>query len=161
METYEDMGIVVDNMLMANAVINATQIQLYIDNLVLLGATEETISILLMQDLSQGGRLFGAVSNGMKNTVRDAIGMAGRTGAFKFYEEQGVKEFVWITVNGRQACPDCQDREGRTGTMEYFMAIGEPQSGWSVCGHHCQCQLEASGSYDGNTLINRDTRGKS
>ena len=48
----------------------------------------------------------------------------------------------------------------KTGTMEYFMAIGEPQSGWSVCGHHCQCQLEASGSYDGNTLINRDTRGK-
>tara|TARA_Y100001973_G_C5209214_1_gene344214 strand:- start:4964 stop:5449 length:486 start_codon:yes stop_codon:yes gene_type:complete len=160
METYDEMSIVLDNMMLATATISAVEIQLFIDNLVALGATEQTISVLLMTDLAEGGRLFGAVSNRMKNTVRDGIGMAGNIGSYKHYESEGVEEFVWITVNGRQACPDCQDREGRTGTMEYFMSIGEPRSGWSICGHHCQCQLEPNGKYDGKTLITRDTKGK-
>lgn len=160
METYEEMSIVIDNMLIAGATISAIEIQLFIDNLVALGATEQTIQILLMTDLAEGGRLFGAVSNRMKNTVRSGIGMAGNMGAYKYYNEQGISEFMWITVNGRQACPDCQDREGRTGTIDYFMSIGEPRSGWSVCGHNCQCQLEPTGKYDGKTLIQRDTKGK-
>ena len=149
METYEDMSIVIDNMLLANATIGAVQIQLYIDNLIALGATPE------------GGRLFGAVSNAMKNTVRDGLGMAGQMGSFKEYQEQGIQNFVWITVNGRGACPDCQDRGGTKGTMEYFMGIGEPRSGWSICGHHCNCQLEPDGYYEGKTSIQRDTKGKS
>ena len=118
METYEDMSIVIDNMLLANATIGAVQIQLYIDNLIALGATQE-------------------------------------------YQEQGIQNFVWITVNGRGACPDCQDRGGTKGTMEYFMGIGEPRSGWSICGHHCNCQLEPDGYYEGKTSIQRDTKGKS
>jgi hypothetical protein len=153
-ETYEDMTLVLNNMFTATAVITATEITLYVENLLALGATEETIQILLMRDLSEGGQLFGAMRNRMKNNTRDAIGMAGRTASFKYYESKGVKEYKWITVNGSNACPDCKDRSGRRGTMDYFLAIGEPQSGWSVCSTHCQCQLEHVG-YDGNENINR------
>jgi hypothetical protein len=60
---------------------------------------------------------------------------------------------VWQNV-GIKNCPDCQGREGKEATREEWLQIGFPKSGWSICGHNCNCVLVGKGSTE-NTFTKR------
>ncbi len=44
-------------------------------------------------------------------------------------------------INKEGVCKDCFERKDEVGTMEFFRAIGLPQSGFSMCQEGCGCRL--------------------
>ena len=47
-----------------------------------------------------------------------------------------------IELKDGNYCPDCDDRAGETGTMDFWRAAGKPKDGWSICGKNCGCRLK-------------------
>lgn len=139
-DTYEDAAIIVGIYLAAAADKAGIDIQAFIDAARASGMTDREIIGVLENDLATGGRIFGAYRNGIKNTVKASILTAGNTAISKVYDENGIKNLRWVTISA-EPCPDCNPRDGLTGDMEFFQTIGEPQSGFSVCGVNCKCIL--------------------
>ena len=117
------------------------------------GMSDIAIKEALMTDLTTGGRLFGSFRNQVKNTVRSGIRIAGNKASMSRFKEEGITEFVWVTVSS-SPCPDCEARAGDVATMEFWENIGVPASGFSVCQGNCKCQLEALG-YTGDKTLAR------
>jgi len=139
--TYEDMSILISANIDATAMRTAIDLETLVLSMKQSGASEAVIMQTLLNDLNVGGRIFGQFKNGVKNTTRSGILGAGNLASRKTYEDAGIKDFKWVTVS-ENPCPDCEDRHGEVGSLEYFEAIGTPRSGFSVCGTNCQCQLE-------------------
>ena len=53
----------------------------------------------------------------------------------EFYDAEGIE------YEDGDYCPDCLEKKDETGTDEYFELIGEPGSGFSVCGEGCGCKI--------------------
>lgn len=151
-DTYEDMGLMIQALLEGGAEVTAIEIETFITTNQLAGLSNQAIFDLLEQDLVTGGRIFGRLSNELKNTARGSVSWASRIASGKVYEEEGVEEFRWVTVG--TSCPDCERREGVEGDMDTFRLIGLPGSGWSVCRVNCDCVLEPIG-YRGSTKISK------
>jgi len=115
------------------------------------GMSNSAIKQTLLNDLNTGGRIFGGYKNQIKNTVKSGVGMAGNNGSQGRFKDAGVKQFQWVSVGDGKVCPDCEERHGETGTMEYFETIGLPASGFSVCTTNCRCQLLPE-NYKGENL---------
>ena len=49
--------------------------------------------------------------------------------------------WVWLTVHDSRVCPDCGKRHNVKRTLAEWVALGEPRSGWSVCGDRCRCVI--------------------
>jgi hypothetical protein len=140
-ETYEDMSIII-NASIDNAIgKTAMDLNTFVQTMRQSGASDQVIRNALLKDLDVGGRIFGQFKNGMKNATKNGVTSAGNIASQKTYVDAGVKNFKWITVSAKP-CDDCLRRHDEVGTMEYFSTIGLPKSGFSVCGIHCQCQLE-------------------
>ena len=154
LDNYEDYNDYVTSLVIGTAEKAAIDIELFINQLTITCASEETIETLLLQDLKEGGRMFGAVANQIATTIKSNVNIIGNVAAMSAYEQAGVTEFKWITVNGSEACPDCEPRDGRVEEMELWEAIGTPASGWSVCREHCDCEL-APVQYDGKTNFDK------
>ena len=154
LDNFEDYNDFVTALIVGQSEKSAIDIELYIKQLRISGATDDTIIALLLADLDNGGRIFGSVTNGVVNTVKANVNVIGNVAAMATYEQAGVQEFKWITVNGSNACPDCIPRDGRIETMEFWAAIGTPASGWSVCREHCNCEL-APVQYEGKTNFDK------
>jgi hypothetical protein len=61
-----------------------------------------------------------------------------------YYAEQGFADdtlLEWVGEEDERTCPDCGPRIGQIKTLSEWQSIGTPQSGWSVCGEHCRCDL--------------------
>jgi hypothetical protein len=52
---------------------------------------------------------------------------------------------MWVTVNGDNACPDCQDLHGYVDTADGFEG-NSPRDGHTVCGGNCKCSLVPCGA---------------
>lgn len=156
LDNYEDMTIYVNNLLIAQATKTAIDIDLFTQELRLSGATDDTITALLMADLSAGGRIFGTFRNQVKGSMMGAIEMSGRIAGDKIFSKAGYDVRKWITVNRTgKACPDCEGRRDRVEPMELWQEIGTPGSGWSLCRDRCRCLLLTE-QYDGDTVILRE-----
>ena len=131
----------------------AIDIETLIVRMTISGVEESVVTATLFGDLQSGGRIFGQFQNGLKNITKDAIHNVANISADKEFVLAGIETLMWVTVSGNP-CPDCEGREGEVGTADYFDAIGNPKSGFSVCGRHCQCVLEPS-TYKGDTKIKR------
>ena len=81
-----------------------------------------------------------ALGRTVSNTVEEAGGVASRA----LLEEAGVEEWQWQTA-GVNVCPDCKPRNGDVRTLDQWRLVGLPKSGFSVCGHSCQCTLVPAG----------------
>jgi len=122
----------------ANAERAAITIEEYIQTRLVTGASAESIKEVLLQDLTEGGRIFGAfraavraTSRGSVNRVRDAAQ----------YSELGVTEkYRWSAVL-IDTCPDCLDRHGVVDTWEGWESQGLPRTGATVCKQFCHCML--------------------
>jgi hypothetical protein len=152
-QTYQDEAIIIEAELSAMAEKIAIELESLVLRMTLSGAEESVITSTLFTDLKEGGQIFGAFKNGVKNITKDAIHNVANITAEKQFALAGIQTFMWVTVSG-SPCPDCEGRAGEVGTKDYFDAIGNPKSGFSVCGRHCKCRLEPA-TYKGSTKIKR------
>lgn len=109
------------------------------------GMSDDAIKTFLVNDLREGGRIFGQYKNAIKNTVGNAVSFSSRVAQKEVYESAGVQRYRWVSLSrteNKEPCPDCAEREGNIGTWEFFTTIGLPQSGFSVCQFSCNCVLE-------------------
>ena len=154
LDNFEDYNSFVTSLIIGQSEKAAIDIESYINQLRISGATDDTILALLLADLDEGGRIFGAVTNGVVNTVKANVNVIGNVASMATYEQAGVQEFQWIVVNGKNACPDCIPRDGRVESMDFWISIGTPASGWSVGREHCNCEL-APVDYSGRTTFDK------
>lgn len=152
-KTYADESIIIEAELSAMAEKIAIDIESLLIRMSLSGAEESVVTSTLFTDLKDGGVIFGQFKNGLKNITKDAIHNVANISLDKEFSLAGVDTLMWVAVSGNP-CPDCEDREGEVGTRDYWDAVGNPKSGFSVCGRHCQCVLEPA-SYKGKTKIKR------
>ena len=157
LDNYEDLNVFLTAKMLAVGEKTAIDINLYVQELRLAGLTDDAIEILLMADLTEGGFIFGSYANQVTGTVKDSVNMLGKTSSMDVYRQAGIEEWQWIVVNGSNACPDCQPREGRTEEMELWYEIGTPASGWSVCRSHCACVLVPV-EYDGKKSFDKKVK---
>ena len=105
------------------------------------GGDERGVKDALIQDLEEGGRIFGelrnalrATSNGIINRVRDSA---------QFSIEEDGQKYRWIAVM-INTCPDCLERHGKSKLWEDWVAEGLPRTGHTVCKENCKCVLVLS-----------------
>lgn len=146
-----DLQITMANQISASAAQSALSIQELVTTMKTSGMADSAIRQTLLNDLNAGGPLFGSFRNKLKNTVKNGVEFSSNGSANGKFTKAGVAQFKWISVGDGKVCPDCEDRHGETGTMEYFQTIGLPASGFSVCTTNCRCQLLPE-NYKGENL---------
>ena len=146
-----DLQITVANQITTSAAITALTIEEAIANMRLAGMSDDAIRLTLVTDLKEGGILFGTFRNKIKNNVKNAIEFSSNGSANDQFKEAGVDRFQWVSVGDGKVCPDCEEKHGETGTMEFFELLGLPASGFSLCGPNCRCTLVPA-DYKGENL---------
>jgi len=116
------------------------------------GASDAVIRNTLLQDLDDGGIIFGTYRNNIKNTTANAVQMMSEAAIRGQYGDANIKQFRWVTAGGN-VCEDCEGRSGDIATWEEWSIVGLPRSGFSVCRQNCQCQLVPS------TYNNKEIKG--
>ena len=139
------------NHISASAAQSALSIQELVTTMKTAGMADTAIRQTLLNDLNTGGPLFGSFRNKLKNTVKNGVEASSNGSANGKFTKAGVVQFQWVSVGDGKVCPDCEERHGTTGTMEYFETIGLPASGFSVCTTNCRCQLLPE-NYKGENL---------
>jgi len=139
------------NHISASAAQSALSIQELVTTMKTAGMADTAIRQTLLNDLNTGGPLFGSFRNKLKNTVKNGVEASSNGSANGKFTKAGVVQFQWVSVGDGKVCPDCEERHGETGTMEYFETIGLPASGFSVCTTNCRCQLLPE-NYKGENL---------
>jgi hypothetical protein len=128
--------------LLSNSVAKSTiTLEESISQMKLSGMDVNQIKSVLMNDLNNGGRIFGSYKNAIKMTTKNGVGYNSNIASQKVYQDSSVEEFQWVGISDKRVCEDCEDRHGQTGTMEYFRTVGLPRSGFSICQTNCRCQL--------------------
>lgn len=116
----------------------AISLEEYVATQLIHGVSREAIRQGLLDDLEEGGRIFGefrnairATSNGMINRVRDN----------SIFSVVGVKtKYRWVAVLVN-TCPDCLDRHGKVKEWDKWEEDGLPRTGQTVCKENCKCVL--------------------
>ena len=72
--------------------------------------------------------------------ARDAIRRVAQESQFAYFKEAGYEVFTWVSVNGSDACPSCEDRHGMTQKASAWSGDG-PGEGGTLCGDSCMCML--------------------
>jgi len=146
-----DLQITMANHISASAAQSALSIQELVTTMKTAGMADTAIRQTLLNDLNTGGPLFGSFRNKLKNTVKNGVEASSNGSANGKFTKAGIEQFQWVSVGDGKVCPDCEERHGETGTMEYFKTIGLPASGFSICTTNCRCQLVPE-SYKGENL---------
>jgi len=146
-----DLQLSIANQIATSASQMSLSIQELITTMKASGMADSAIKQTLINDLNSGGALFGSFRNKLKNTVRNGVELSSNGRSNSTFTKAGVQGFQWISVGDGKVCPDCEERHGETGTMEFFETIGLPASGFSVCTTNCRCQLVPE-SYKGENL---------
>ena len=154
-----DLQITVSNQISNAAAQTTLTLQEAIINMQSSGMAESAIRQSLLSDLNAGGPLFGGFKSKLRNTVKNGIEMSSNGSANGKFVKAGIERFQWVSVGDGKVCPDCEERHGETGTMEFFELLGLPASGFSVCGSNCRCQLVPE-NYKGENLDRPLVKGK-
>lgn len=102
------------------------------------GAIETDILSELLDDLNNGGRIFGEFRNAIKATAHGNIGRISDIGQFSDHGVDGAYKWIVVSTPSR-VCPDCKPRHGWERTWTEWEVLGLPKTGWSVCKEHCRC----------------------
>ena len=97
------------------------------------------IHLILNDDFSSRGRIFGEFANNLRRGVVSGTMQGARLGQDTVYGNR--LRFRWVSVGSSKICVDCQDRIGRIETWEAWESIGLPATGFSICKEFCYCQL--------------------
>ena len=113
-------------------------IEEYIDIRLTQGVTLEVIKKDLLQDLEEGGRIFGEFKNAVKATFE---GSTSRFRDASLVAEMGIDTpYRWVAVLVN-TCEDCLKRHNNVATWDEWEAQGLPRTGQTVCREHCKCML--------------------
>ena len=141
MTNYEDASGLVFNHIEFQTLFAVASLELIVENLTLAGASTAQILLILEEDLSTRGRIFGTFANGVTSATNLGITGAGQIAEMLTYVNAGYDRYKWITVSNN-ACPQCKRRAGRIESKDSWEALGYPRSGFSICGPNCKCHLE-------------------
>jgi len=139
-------------MLSASAERTAVTIEEYIQIRLEQGTDLAIIRETLLDDLEQGGRIFGQFRNEIKSTTRGSMGRVRDSAEFS---EVGVTEqYRWVAVLVR-TCKDCLGLHGKVKQWEDWeqSRFGLPRSGGTRCRQNCQCVLVDAKSVDIQPII--------
>ena len=114
------------------------------------GMSDVAIYEYILNDIQNSGRFFGAFKNSVAGATRNGIEEFANVSSMNHFQSQGYRQWRWISA-GKSVCPDCEERHGLEGSMEFFNTIGLPKSGFSVCQGNCLCKLVAV-DYQGENL---------
>ena len=127
------------------------------------GMSMELIQKNLTEDMQTGGKIFGQLRNGIKETTSKAINQSNRLGQYVTYfadpalfmdvKASGLTDtkemkFMWVTVAGHRVCRDCSALAGLIKTFDQWATEGLPGSGHTVCGGYCYCIIDPVGGMD-------------
>ena len=109
------------------------------------GISSAAIKAGLLNDMNNGGRVFGEIRNQIKGSLVEGINQSSRAGTFQALDPEADTLFTWVTIAGHKVCLDCAPRGGIQKTLKEWEQEGLPGSGWSVCRGYCYCILDPSG----------------
>jgi len=124
----------------AQASRTAITLQEFIEGQRVLGLSKEAIENLLLDDLANGGRIFGEFNRSLGLNIEGSLGQLPNSAAEIRFGRDPKRSKTWIAalVN---TCPDCLPRHGEVDSLRNWEIRGKPRTGWSVCRKHCQCVL--------------------
>lgn len=126
--------------LVAEASKTAITLESYIQSQLASGISPAELEGILLDDLKNGGRIFGEFIRGIGSRVKGGLQQISRVA---YEDDQGIEpetELMWIAILVN-TCDDCISRHGEVDTRDGWESRGLPGSGWSVCRHNCKCQL--------------------
>lgn len=104
------------------------------------GMADNEIERLLINDLTEGGQIFGEFRKQLKATVKGGIEDSGRGAIHEAFE--GVKNWDWLGIVDKSICDDCLARHNMPAMKwEDWQKIGLPGVGATPCGKNCRCVL--------------------
>ena len=116
----------------------AITIDEYIQTRLKQGADPKVIEADLLDDLQNGGRIFGEFRNAIRATTK---GVINRTRDNAIFADLGIDTpYRWIAVLVN-TCPDCLERHNQIQTWDAWELEGLPRTGATVCKENCQCLL--------------------
>ena len=105
-EPVEDaMTIILSNQLSGVAATKAIEINTTVSTMLATGMTTVAIKDVLLNDLQNGGRIFGSLKNQFKSTVRNGVTYSANTSAMSEFKQAGMQDFRWKT-RGKNICDD-------------------------------------------------------
>ena len=124
--------------LTAKAANTAVTIDAYIKTRLAQGADPAVIESDLLDDLNNGGRIFGEFRNAIAATVK---GVTNRTRDNAIFADLGTETpYRWIAVLVN-TCDDCLERHNQVQTWDEWELEGLPRTGATICRENCQCLL--------------------
>ena len=105
------------------------------------GADEKAIKKVLLDDLENGGRIFGELRNAIRATSNGIINRARDSAQFSITPDGQKYRWIAVLIN---TCPDCLERHGKSKLWDDWVADGLPRTGHTVCKENCKCVLVLS-----------------
>lgn len=145
------MQLIISNQIGMAAAQTTLTIEEAITNMKISGMSSSAIRQTLMDDLDIAGPLFGGFRSKIRGSIKNGIEYSSNGSSNGRFIEAGIKRFQWVSIGDGKVCPDCEEKHGEEGTMEFFELLGLPASGFSICGPNCRCILVPA-SYKGENL---------
>jgi hypothetical protein len=83
-----------------------------------------------------------AMLNDIAKAARTAVVQSAQSGYMDaLREDEKPKQMYQWNVESDNPCPDCIERDGQVGSLEYWEAVGTPDMAVTICGEHCKCGL--------------------
>jgi hypothetical protein len=124
--------------LTAKANRTAITLEEYISLRLTQGSNAETIEKDLLDDLENGGRIFGEFRNAIRTTSNGIINRSRDVGVYSEFGLDSKYRWVAVLIN---TCPDCLERHGQIKTWDEWEIEGLPRTGQTVCKENCKCVL--------------------
>lgn len=102
------------------------------------GASAAAIKADLLDDLNNGGRIFGEFRNGIKATANGTIHRFRDIGQVSEHGYEQNYKWAAVLVN---TCPDCEVRHGVEKSYEEWERAGLPRTLQTICKEYCRCML--------------------
>lgn len=116
-----------------------------------MGVADEIIIANLNDDLKTDRLgLFKEFKNALRNRTTGLVHQAASVGMVSQYQSTGKPKelYSWQAIangNDENSCNDCVERHGMEDTLDNWIAIGLPASGFSRCGTRCRCMIIPTG----------------
>ena len=97
-QNLEDLSIIIGSTLATASAKTVLDLQGIITQMRTSGMSDDAIRNFLLNDLKQGGRIFGQYRNAIKNTVGNAVTFSSRVAQKEVFESAGVKRYKWVSI---------------------------------------------------------------
>lgn len=102
---------------------------------------------------------FARFATATSGQARDTIRREAQRAQYHTFRQMGFSgRYTWVAVNGGDACPQCEERHGRTHDERGWRTDGQPGDGQTYCGSACMCQLVPAAYAEGNETLAQPLR---